>query len=283
MLRALIAVSALVMLLVSPAQGQEVSLFDGETLANWIVEGGKAKARSGVIEMRRSSGWVRHRRVYSDFVLKTDVRLVGREAAVVVYLRSWTTFDSKDWSANAYGVTLSSRPEPGASNSDDGGWRRLEIECVGGSMVARLDGEVVHTTDSMKNPRGYIGFGVKSGTAELRNVSIETRPSKGDGSFADAVRPGPDIQMPQPIREVKPRYTAQAMRARIEGSVLLEVVVKADGTVGEVEVVRSLDSTYGLDDVAQFAASQWRFRPATRDGEPIALLVTIELTFSLGK
>jgi TonB family protein len=58
-------------------------------------------------------------------------------------------------------------------------------------------------------------------------------------------------------------------------------VVLPDGTVGSVEVVRSLDATFGLDQEAIKAAKQWRFRPGTRLGEPVAVLVTIELTFTL--
>ena len=87
--------------------------------------------------------------------------------------------------------------------------------------------------------------------------------------------------LPKPLREVKPQYTADAMRAKVQGTVLLECVVLPDGSVGKVEVVRSLDSAFGLDQEAIKAAKQWRFAPGTRFGEPVAVLVTIELTFTL--
>jgi protein TonB len=82
------------------------------------------------------------------------------------------------------------------------------------------------------------------------------------------------------LREVKPQYTLEAMRAKIQGTVLLDCVVKADGTVGDVEVLRSLDKT-GLDQEAIRAARAWQFEPGTRNGEPVPVLVTIELTFTL--
>ena len=63
---------------------------------------------------------------------------------------------------------------------------------------------------------------------------------------------------------------------------LLECVVLADGTVGRVEVVKSLDPRFGLDLEAVKAAKQWRFSPGTRLSEPVAVLITIELTFTLG-
>jgi protein TonB len=71
------------------------------------------------------------------------------------------------------------------------------------------------------------------------------------------------------------------MRAKIQGTVLVECIVKPDGTVGDVQVIRSLDSTFGLDQEAIKAARQWRFRPGTLRGEPVPVTITIELTFTL--
>ncbi len=55
----------------------------------------------------------------------------------------------------------------------------------------------------------------------------------------------------------------------------------ADGNVGDVKVVRSLDTTYGLDQQAVNAAKQWTFKPGTKDGKAVSVLVTIELRFTL--
>jgi TonB family protein len=103
----------------------------------------------------------------------------------------------------------------------------------------------------------------------------------GGGTGGGVYRPGSGVINPRVLREVKPQYTADAMRAKVQGTVLLECVVLADGTVGRVDVVKSLDPTFGLDAEAVKAAKQWRFQPGTRFGEPVAVLVTIELTFTL--
>ena len=87
--------------------------------------------------------------------------------------------------------------------------------------------------------------------------------------------------MPSVVREVKPAYTADAMRAKVQGSVWLECIVMPDGTVGDVKVTRSLDPIFGLDQEAIKAAKQWRFRPGMRQGEPVPVIITIELTFTL--
>ena len=87
---------------------------------------------------------------------------------------------------------------------------------------------------------------------------------------------GPDI-----IRDVKPQYTNEAMRARIQGAFLVRAIVQPDGTVRDVQILRSLDPAFGLDQAAVRAATQWRFRPAMIAGRPVPLAVTIELVFSL--
>ena len=83
------------------------------------------------------------------------------------------------------------------------------------------------------------------------------------------------------LREVKPQYTADAMRAKIQGSVWLECIVMPDGSVGEVKVTRSLDPIFGLDQEAIKAARNWRFSPGMRQGQPVPVIITIELTFTL--
>ena len=112
-------------------------------------------------------------------------------------------------------------------------------------------------------------------------------PGTGTGNVSPApgvVRVGsPGVTIPRLLKDVKPQYTSDAMRAKIQGSVMLECVVLTDGTVGDVRVIRSLDGTYGLDQEAIKAAKQWKFAPGTRNGEPVPVMVSIELTFVLGK
>ncbi|MAM85197.1 MAG: hypothetical protein CL472_11100 [Acidobacteria bacterium] len=71
------------------------------------------------------------------------------------------------------------------------------------------------------------------------------------------------------------------MRAKVQGSVWIEAVVMPDGSVGEVRITKSLDRVFGLDQEALRAVRQWRFAPGTRFGQPVPVLVVIELTFTL--
>lgn len=89
------------------------------------------------------------------------------------------------------------------------------------------------------------------------------------------------VSLPSVIREVQPVYTQAAMEAGIEGDMLLTAVVRPDGTVGQIDVVDSLDAAFGLDESAVEAAGQWRFEPGTVDGEPVAVKVKLEFRFAL--
>lgn len=95
--------------------------------------------------------------------------------------------------------------------------------------------------------------------------------------------PGPGVTLPSVVREVKPVYTAAAMQKKIQGSVWLGIVVGESGDVTEVKVTRSLDPEYGLNDQAVKAAWGWKFKPGMKDGKPVAVRVTLELTFTLKK
>ena len=92
---------------------------------------------------------------------------------------------------------------------------------------------------------------------------------------------GNGVSLPTLVKEVKPAYTAAAIAAHIQGTVLLAAVVLANGSVGDVNVLRSLDVKYGLDDQAVAAAKQWLFSPGMKDGIPVAVRVTIEMSFTL--
>jgi TonB family protein len=94
--------------------------------------------------------------------------------------------------------------------------------------------------------------------------------------------PRTGVMPPRLLREVKPNYTGDALRARIRGKVTLQCVVQIDGSVGAIHLLQSLDPKYGLDDEAIAALKQWRFAPATKDGVPVPVIVDVELVFTLG-
>jgi protein TonB len=125
------------------------------------------------------------------------------------------------------------------------------------------------------------GAGTGTGTGSGPGSGSGLGPGSGGGTGGGVYRPGSGVDIPRVLREVKPQYTADAMRAKVQGVVELEAVVLPDGSVGDVQITRSLDHTFGLDNEAIKAVKQWRFEPGRRLGQPVPVLVTIELTFTL--
>jgi periplasmic protein TonB len=89
------------------------------------------------------------------------------------------------------------------------------------------------------------------------------------------------VRLPTVLNERRPDYTREALSAGVQGAVWVEVVVGTDGKVSRARVIRSIDRRRGLDDSAVSAATRWRFKPGTQDGQPVAMAVTIELTFRI--
>jgi protein TonB len=143
--------------------------------------------------------------------------------------------------------------------------------------VISLNGNVVAILDGPRTLDGWIGFLVQD-DVEFRNVRVSPAPSEPPSGIYN---PGPDVSLPRLLHEQKPRYTADGLAEGIQGRVLVECVVEADGTVSRAVVVRSLDQEHGLDHEAVLAAKQWRFEPGLRMGQPVPVLVTIELNFAI--
>ncbi len=114
-------------------------------------------------------------------------------------------------------------------------------------------------------------------------ISMTVLPDRqGLPPFAAGVprpRCDPGVTLPKVRREVKPSYTLRAMRDRVAGKVFMQVIAQTDGTVGDARVIRGLH--VDLDKEAIKAVRGWQFEPATLNGEPVPVVVTIEMTFTL--
>ncbi len=124
---------------------------------------------------------------------------------------------------------------------------------------------------------------VKPGPNEILQVLKEPQLSEEESAELLAVlmfgsSTMPDTR-PQIISQPKPGYTEAARQNKIAGKVVLSVEFRADGTIGEVQVVRS--PGYGLDECAVEAARHIRFRPAIKDGVPVVYRSRVEFSWSL--
>jgi periplasmic protein TonB len=124
---------------------------------------------------------------------------------------------------------------------------------------------------------GGAGSGKGTGLGEGDGSGIG--PGEGGGMGGGPYRPGSGVTPPRLLKEVRADYTDQARRANLSGEVVLEIVVRRDGSVGDVRILQRLGS--GLDERAVQAVRQWRFAPATLKGVPVDVIVEVGVEFKL--
>ena len=101
----------------------------------------------------------------------------------------------------------------------------------------------------------------------------------GDGTET-IYEPGKDgVTIPKATYQPNPEYTDSARRKKINGTVLVSMIVTPEGTVRDPKVMKSLDKD--LDKQAIACVKKWKFEPATKDGTPVAVHVDVEVDFRL--
>ena len=123
------------------------------------------------------------------------------------------------------------------------------------------------------------GAGTGTGTGLGAGDGSGVGPGSGGGTGGGPYRPGSGIEPPRVVREVRADYTEEARQRGVAGDVVLEIVVRRDGTVGDVKILQGLGS--GLNERAVQAVRQWRFAPATRQGQPVDVIVEVAVEFKL--
>jgi len=123
------------------------------------------------------------------------------------------------------------------------------------------------------------GTGVGTGTGPGRGSGIGD--GTGGGFGGGAMRPGNGVTNPTILRQIDPKYTPDAMRAKVQGMVELEAVVGTSGQITEIRILKSLDRAFGLDEEAIKTAKQWLFRPGRYQGQNVPVVVVIQMEFRL--
>ncbi len=84
-----------------------------------------------------------------------------------------------------------------------------------------------------------------------------------------------------PETKVKPEYPELARKARIQGKVILQAVIRKDGTVGDIKVLKEPAADLGFAEAAIAAVKQWRYRPAMQNGRPVDVYFTVVVNFTI--
>jgi TonB family protein len=155
----------------------------------------------------------------------------------------------------------------------------LEVKPLASGLFSQIGLPTVATssnTSTGSGAGGGVGTGTGTGVGSGHGSGLGA--GSGGGTGGGIYRPGGAVSAPRLIEEVKPRYTGEALRSKIQGTVVLEAIVSSDGRASHIRVLRSLDRG-GLDDEAVAAVAKWRFEPGRLAGEPVDVLVTIMVDF----
>ena len=124
---------------------------------------------------------------------------------------------------------------------------------------------------------GGMGTGSGGGIGAGKGGGLGTGENGGIGGGIYKV--GGGVSSPVVVSKVDPEYSEEARKAKFSGSVLLSIVVDAEGRARDIHVSRSLGM--GLDEKAIEAVEKWRFKPGMRNGLPVNVRATIEVNFRL--
>jgi len=140
------------------------------------------------------------------------------------------------------------------------------------SVMDEINTELNIGDISAPGGRGQGGSGTGSGNSSGSGSAA----GAGDGIYSL----GSGVTNPVLLVKTTPSYTDDAVKAKVQGVVLLRAVIRKDGSVTDIEVLRGLG--YGLDEKAiEEIATKWKFRPGTLNGKPVNVLATIEVMFNL--
>jgi periplasmic protein TonB len=184
-------------------------------------------------------------------------------------------------SLKAQVATLSASPEPPDREPAPEIVVPVEMLALGTQVLpGAMDAPPAAPTSSQGTGRdGGAGTSVGGGDGPGRGRGFGDGLDAGIGG--DVYRPGAGVTMPIELRKGMAQYTTEAIRARAQGAITVECVVRPNGVCTNIRVVRAFNPTFGLDLEAIKAAAQWRFRPGMRRGEAVPVLVTMEIAFAL--
>lgn len=130
--------------------------------------------------------------------------------------------------------------------------------------------------DPSLSVRAHFQFACAEETKDLA-----TDRGTNSGVVGPIFRVGGGVYPPRPVFHPEPEYSEDARKKAVSGTVLLKMIVTSEGEVSNVTVAKSLGN--GLDEKAIEAVKQWKFQPATKDGQPVPVLISVEVEFHLTK
>jgi TonB family protein len=161
---------------------------------------------------------------------------------------------------------------------------RAPVAAVGMTRGSKVERRVVEVLDTARrrSPAGRwtrIAVALACGALVLPLAAMQQRSGESRGR-GQVYKIGGDVKSPRLLYKVEPEYSESARAAKLQGTVVLNLVVSEEGRAEDIVVQTSLEEG-GLDQKAVEAVQQWIFDPGTRDGQPVPVYATIEINFRL--
>jgi periplasmic protein TonB len=154
-----------------------------------------------------------------------------------------------------------------------------EINAPAPQIQAPDYGDPLAKMSQLSGGQGSQGLGNGSGGGVGSGKGDGYGPGEGGGIGGGVYRVGGEVSAPILISKTEPEYSEEARKAKYSGTVLLSLVVGADGLPRNIKVIRPLG--LGLDEKAVEAVQKWRFRAGVKGGHAVATQATIEVSFRL--
>ena len=154
-----------------------------------------------------------------------------------------------------------------------------EVPEINAPLVAKAPDDIdrLGTIEGLENNTANAGAGTGGGLGEGAGTGLDA--GTGGGFGGGAYRMGSGISAPQLTKQVRPIYTEEALKRKVEGVVLLEVIILKEGKVGDVRVLQGLSS--GLNQQAIACVRQWLFLPGKFKGKPVDVVGEVAVEFSI--
>ncbi len=181
--------------------------------------------------------------------------------------------DAKQWATNAI-----TRCTVIINKGSDGRPSTIRQEFVfqrGVLQAVRLIANDDATYENLNREVSKEYAGNREAERALTTTSLQRRILISNQPF----RVGPGVDPPKLIRRFEPAYPEEVRRARLEGVVIIEAVISAAGSVEGPKLLKS--PAPKLSELALHAVSQWKYRPAAFEGDPVPVYLTVTTTFSL--
>jgi TonB family protein len=121
------------------------------------------------------------------------------------------------------------------------------------------------------------GVPQQSNTPPQTPLGTESQSAKGTDSTIYKI--GGSVKPPKLIHQEDAQFSAEARRKKISGEVMVQCIVDLNGLPQELKVVKS--AGYGLDEQALKAVQQYRFAPATKEGQPVQVTINVSVNFQI--